>query len=44
MAAEAMVNFADKINNIKISKDGKDFGIKNLYTKTQGQGLTLQDF
>ena len=43
-AAEAMTNFANKINNIKVSKDGKDFGIKNLYTKTQGQGLTLQDF
>ena len=44
MAAEAMLDFADKINNIKVSKDGKDFGIKNLYAKTQGQGLTLQDF
>jgi hypothetical protein len=44
MAAKAMLDFADKINNIKVSKDGKNFGIKNLYTKAQGQGLTLQDF
>ena len=41
-----MIAFADKIDSVKIKRtaNGKDFGIKNLYSKSQGQGLTLTDF
>jgi hypothetical protein len=45
-AAEAMANFADKINNIKVTpkEDEAPVGLANLYKKSAGQGLTQQDF